>query len=344
MRVEEIVIHCLIFLANIAIYALLFKVWKYLNSKSLGFQTVLDDLAKDGMILLALTLTYNWIVWIKFYPEYNYYVAMIIINVGASFRVSLIVQALTFSITRYLFVLNFSHINNVAEGSIKMASRIFLAVLSITCGTVDDWTGGKKFLYLTDKDKDQVPKSPTSLVSIIVAISSLLIIVYIQARISYAKWKYPEIYNNNEDNETYNLKIISVVTGILIVVVIIVLSFLFAKIDLWKSLLTLLCLRIIVLVAILLFIYSNPHLFSFVKNNLKVCQGDPFIQHTNPAPNDVSIENPFIIPQPIHASSNSVQSENPFVIPQPVPRSTEGIEIPSVSYSLHLVDRNRSFH
>ena len=39
-----------------------------------------------------------------------------------------------------------------------------------------------------------------------------------------------------------------------------------------------------------------------------------------------------------------VQSENPFVIPQPVLRSTEGIEIPSVSYSLHVVDRNRSFH
>ena len=272
MRAEEIAIHCVIFIANVAIYALLFKVWKYLNSKSLGFQTVLDDLAKDGMILLALTLTYNWIVWIKFYPEYNYYVAMIIINVGASFRVSLIVQALTFSITRYLFVFNFSHINNVAEGSIKMVSRIFVAVVSITCGIVDDWTGGKKFLYLTDKDKDkdQVPKSPTSLVSIIVAISSLLIIVYIQARISYAKWKYPEIYNNIEDNETYNLKIISVVTGILIVVVIIVLSFLFAKIDLWKSLLTLLCLRIIVLVAILLFIYSNPHLFNYFKKLFNV--------------------------------------------------------------------------
>ena len=59
MRVEEIAIHCVIFIANVAIYALLFKVWKYLNSKPLGFQTVLDDLAKDGMILLALTLTYN---------------------------------------------------------------------------------------------------------------------------------------------------------------------------------------------------------------------------------------------------------------------------------------------
>ena len=59
MRVEEIAIHCVIFIANVAIYALLFKVWKYLNSKPLGFQTVLDDLAKDGMILLALTLNYN---------------------------------------------------------------------------------------------------------------------------------------------------------------------------------------------------------------------------------------------------------------------------------------------
>ena len=352
MRAEEIAIHCLIFIANIAVYALLFQVWKYLNSKPLGLQTVLDDLAKDGMVLLAMVLTYNWTTWIKFSSEYNYYVALIIVNTGVMFRVSLILQALTFSITRYLFVFNFSHINNVAESSIKMVSRIFVAVVSISCAFFDDWTGGKKFLYLTENqiDKKLVPKNPKTLFTIIVAISSLLIIVYVQSRIAYAKWKYPEIYNNNEDGETFNLRIISVVTAILIVAVIIVISHIFARNALWKSLLTLLCTRIIVLVMILLLVYSNQHLFNFVKNCLRSFQGNPHpsTPQNDPTPNNVSIENPFIIPQPIQlfqqALSNTDPLENPHVIPELTPRPTEENEIQSVSYPLHSIYRNRSLH
>ena len=79
---------------------------------------------------------------------------------------------------------------------------------------------------------------------------------------------------------------ISVVTGISLVVVIIVISFLFAKILLWKSLLTLLCIRIIVLVMILLLIYSNKQMFVFVKRSLLPSQIDsnPSIPHDNPTP------------------------------------------------------------
>ena len=148
MRVEEIAIHCSIFVATIIIGVLLIQVLKYLNSKPLGLQIVLDDLTKDAMVILGLTMTYTWITWIKLTQQYDYHLAKIIIDIGVAFRVALIVQALTFSITRYLFVFNFSHINNVAESSIKMVSRIFVAVVSISCAFFDDWTGGKKFLYL----------------------------------------------------------------------------------------------------------------------------------------------------------------------------------------------------
>ena len=56
MRVEEIAIHCSIFVATIIIGVLLFKVLKYLNSKPLGLQIVFDDLTKDTMIILGLTI------------------------------------------------------------------------------------------------------------------------------------------------------------------------------------------------------------------------------------------------------------------------------------------------
>ena len=288
MRVEEIAIHCSIFVATIIIGVLLFQVLKYLNSKPLGLQIVLDDLTKDAIIILGLTMTYTWITWIKLTQQYDYYLAKIIIDIGVAFRVALIVQALTVSVTRYLFVFHFELINNVAERKIKMVSRIFVTAVAVTCATFDDWTTGKKFLYLTENqlDKEQVPKSPKSLLSIIVGITSSIIIAHVQARIAYSNWKYPEMHAKNEISETYNLKMISVVTGISLVVVIIVISFVFAKILLWKSLLTLLCIRIIVLVMILLLIYSNKQMFVFVKRSLLPSQIDsnPSIPHNNPTP------------------------------------------------------------
>ena len=53
MKAEEIIIHCLILVIVFFIGMLLFQVWKYLNSKALASQTVLDDLAKDCMIISA---------------------------------------------------------------------------------------------------------------------------------------------------------------------------------------------------------------------------------------------------------------------------------------------------
>ena len=320
---------------------LLFKVWKYLNSKPLGLQTVLDDLTKDGMIILGLTITYEWITWIKFAPDYSYNAAMIITKINAFFRVSLMVQAFTFSVTRYLFVFSFQYINNVAEDNIKIASRICVAVLAITSATVDDWTTGKKFLYLTNNhqiDKTQI-KVSRPLFSFIVVITSLLIVAFVQARIAYKRSKHPELQNNVGENETYNLKMISVAVVLAIVMLTIILSSLYAKILLWKSLLIVFCVRSIVLFMILLTIYSNERMFLFVKNSLIpfYVDPDPEIPQVNSAPND---ESPDQSPQD---SLNEISTENPFVFPQSKhPTSNERVKNSSYEFPLKAI--NASSH
>ena len=85
MRVEEIAIHCSIFVATTIIGLLLYQVLKYLNSKPLGLQIVLDDLTKDAMVILGLTMTYTWITWIKLTQQYDYHLAKIIIDIGVAF-------------------------------------------------------------------------------------------------------------------------------------------------------------------------------------------------------------------------------------------------------------------
>ena len=315
---EEFVVHCLILIVIVAITVLLYQVWKYLKSKPLGIQTVLDDLAKDGMMILALTMTFTWITWIKFADQYNFHVALAILKVEAFFRVSLVTQALTFSITRYLFVFNFNYINNVAEEKIKMVSRICVTVLAIACATLDDWTAAKKVVYLITENqinKEQQLKGPRPLLSTIISIASVLMMVYVQLRISYKRWKYPEFQNNEADSDTYNLKMISIVVGISLIIIVIVISSVYAKSIVLTSLITLLCVRIIAFVTILLLIYSNDRMFVFIKTHLLKCHTAPDlnVSQVNPLP-DQGPDQVQIHPQQDQLILNQIPVSNPQTI------------------------------
>ena len=337
MNVEEIVVHCCILIATSAIMLLLFQVWKYLNSKIFGFRTVLDDLAKDGMVILGLNLTHTWITWIKFASQYNYYVALAILKMEAVFRVSLIVQALTFSITRYLFVFNFQKINNVPERNIRMSSRICVAVLAIICANFDDWTTAKKVLYLMTEDQvkeEQAFQGPRPFFSTIVTVVSMVIIAYVQVRITYQKWKYPEFQDNEAEGDKFNLKMICIVVGVSLITVIIVVSSVFAKSIVLTSLSTLLCVRLIALMTIWLLICSNERMLSFIKKRLISCKilPEPTFPQLSPSPNEASDQ------LPIHTNQDeSIHIQGPVLVPEPI--IDKPSEMSSFRYALSINDR-----
>lgn len=98
MKPEEIAIHCLIFFILLIIGIFLLQVWKYLNSKALGSQTVLDDLAKDGIVILGLGLIASWLSWMKIVNQYNYHIAMGTVRTVLALRVALYAQGMAFSV------------------------------------------------------------------------------------------------------------------------------------------------------------------------------------------------------------------------------------------------------
>ena len=282
-----------------------------MNCKPLGLQTVLDDLTKDGMVILGLTIIYEWLTWIKFDYDYNCDVAIIVTKINAFFRVSLMAQAFTFSVTRYLFAFKFHYINNISEGNIKMTSRICVLMLASTCAIVDNWYSGKKFLYLTGNHQinNEETKDSRPFLTIIVVISSLMIVAFVQAQIAYTRFKHPELQNNVGADDTYNLKMISGAVVLSIVMLIVILASLYARIVLWKSLLIVLCVRMIVLFMILLVIYSNEKMSLFVKNSLMPFQvnPDPEISQVDSAPNEeIPVQEPIQ-----HSFSSQIQIENP---------------------------------
>ena len=228
MKTEEIIIHCLIFFTQLVILVLLYQVRNYLKSKPLGLQTPLDDLVKDGMWFLVPTLISAWITWIKVVPIYNHYVAMSIVKIELFLRMAFVVQGLTFSVIRYLFVFHFNFINDINEKRIKNISRTFRTFLALICIIFDDLTVTKKYLYLTQNDftPDQEEQGTKIMLSLIIVIISICAIVLVQARIVLMKWNNPEQPDHcTNDDDSYDLTTISAA------VLIIVLAFCFVIIG-----------------------------------------------------------------------------------------------------------------
>ena len=237
METEEIIIHCLIFFTQLVILVLLYQVRNYLKSKPLGLQTPLDDLVKDGMWFLVPTLISAWITWIKVVPIYNHYVAMSIVKIELFLRMAFVIQGLTFSLIRYLFVFHLNFINDVNEKRIKNMSRTIRTFLALLCTIFDDLSVTKKYLYLTQNDfkpdQAQEEQDEKMMVSLIIVILSICIIVLVQARIVFMKWNNPEQPERCTNDDTYDL------TTICAAVLIIVLAFCFVIIGVlvWRFML-----------------------------------------------------------------------------------------------------------
>ena len=102
MPIEQIVVHVLILIVFLIDVILLAQAWRYLSSKSLGMTTILDQSAKDGMILLGLAMITGWTSWMKFGAyRYNYYLAMSMVKISEFALSSLRGQITLFFIIRY---------------------------------------------------------------------------------------------------------------------------------------------------------------------------------------------------------------------------------------------------
>ena len=261
----------LVFIIVVAIFVLIYQVRNYLHSKPLGLQTVLDNLAKDSIIILGLRVLMNWTLFIKVVSEYNYYIALGICKLELFLGMALMVQCSTFSVVRYLFVFHFNFINSKSERKIKIISRTCVVVLATLCIIIDDNTNTRKFLYLTHdsvKEGDEPKKKYLSLMStIVIACLSILIMIIVQARIVHEKRKTPELQKMYKW-DYFNLKTVSLALFIVVISVSLTVSKAFVnnyEISLLSSMLRD---YIIVLVIILLLIKSNSRMSEYVKKRI----------------------------------------------------------------------------
>ena len=79
MNSEEMIIHCFrAFLIGISLIIFL-GVWKYLQKKALGMETLYDLMIKDAIIMMILKMVSTQLVLFKFVETYEYHLAFAIV-------------------------------------------------------------------------------------------------------------------------------------------------------------------------------------------------------------------------------------------------------------------------
>ena len=318
MEVEEIVIHCLILAVVLVNSVLLFQVWKYLNSKPPGMQTILHELAKDGILLTEAQLIINWITWVKVVPQVNYYVAMIAVKTALFIGISFLCQMAIFSVVRYQHVFHFDYINSIDDTKIKFISRASVGSLALVCALSENVTKIKKFVHLTQIEINENFdfERPISIIPILIV--SLSITLFVQCRIVYHKSQNPIDVPQHDlnQNDSYNIKIVSFACIVIMIIGIIAIFSLFSKVVVIARLLLVLNSSIFAFVIFVMLIYSNDQMFLYVWKKLTPQSFNIVVPN-----NSQNAQQPLSDQdnaQDHNHSQNQDLPMNPFVIPKPI--------------------------
>ena len=103
-----IAIHIAIGIVLAINYILIILMWKYYKQKAPGMQTILDQIGRDGLVLLAIAFPMDWMSCVKIMPNYNYYLALAAVKSTLFSRVILWAQTLVLFVLRYMYVFHFT--------------------------------------------------------------------------------------------------------------------------------------------------------------------------------------------------------------------------------------------
>ena len=271
MKLEEFIIHISFFIILIVIITILVQVWIYLNNKALGMQTILDELAKDGMIFLGPTLIINWLTWINFDLKFNYELAIIYAKLSSFSHLTIVGQAIVFFIIRYMLVFHFEYMNSMDERKVIHISRISVFTLATLITFLDDQSQVFKVLYLTQTQLDDF-KLQAPVLAKFTRLILLVVITFVQLRIVLLRRRFPDS-DNKDEKDVYRVKLVSYACLLALVAIIAVAYIGNFGTTVIVRLLRLLFLYLMILIGIVLIVCSNDKMFCFLKKKFGIING-----------------------------------------------------------------------
>ena len=270
-----------------------YLIWKYINQKALGMQTLLDLMVKDYIKLLTMMSLINFLALIKIdeiFPQidniFKHYWSLGIFFINLVAFMSNIFQMCASMIIRYLTIFHQSKLNEIEDKTILNRTRLSVGILSFAAAIVNGFNPKRPppiYSYLMGKysedlliDKFYVPKT--------MMVLAFLVMIFVQIKIE----RYDKKLTSNlakEDNDqtseeigTFNFNIRTIRNVIFCFCLILFLYFLLylnlnskpiSQQAIIKLALINLVMQIILTIIIPLFlIYRTQNLFNYFVNSL----------------------------------------------------------------------------
>ena len=104
-------------------------IWKYLNKKALGMQSLIDVMIKDYIRIIVANFIISDLTTIKIQDKYHSYLALTLLNIDHFMVVAMLAQILLTTVIRFMIIFHQSAFSNVCDDTI-------IAITRLTCGSV----------------------------------------------------------------------------------------------------------------------------------------------------------------------------------------------------------------
>ena len=128
MKFEKIFLFFMKAIITIVAFIIFIFVWKYLNKKSLGMQTLIDYMIKDYIIICTILMTVSWFlhIEIKLGHSLEYVLALFVIMFNYFWLLVIFWQIFATMIIRYLTIFYQPLLNNYEDNHVRIVTRIFI--------------------------------------------------------------------------------------------------------------------------------------------------------------------------------------------------------------------------
>ena len=335
-----ITIHSAIGIVLAINYTLIMVMWKYYRYKAPGMQTILDQIGRDGLVLLAIAFPINWMSCIKIMPNYNYYLALAAVKSTLFSRVILLAQTLVLFVIRYMYVFHFTWISEKSETKMTVVLRILVVALALAITGFEDVSEIFRFRYLMEETLDKKNEYGVPKIAFVFNVVILLVIVFVQFSIVLYKKKGSAQLPATEEStsDKYVTKTISFLCLIFIIVAAISFYQVFNHNSSIIQLLQFLYCTVALVICKSIFIYSNEKLLKFCKRTQHFSEGNSYLvspkqcsktsqSHPNVPPNPNPIPPTFNFRQLLDAeNAENIYDPNAYVSDDDEDKSVHNID------------------
>ena len=136
---------------QIIVCVVAYVLWKYLASKPLGQQTVLDKMIQDHIVTSIVNNFTSGLIYMKFSDKYSHDIAMSLLAANQAALMVYLLQIMMIIIIRYLYIFHPGFMNETSDNVVILVTRSFLGLGALASVLLNDYggEGGLEYNYIT---------------------------------------------------------------------------------------------------------------------------------------------------------------------------------------------------